>query len=158
MIKPNFMAPVLLHEATHMASRLPGPRGPIAQLRTGYGMQFHLVDTVVELHRKYGTVVQFGYGPFTFVGLFGADANKLILSDRVDSFRWRDAFEMLAPVDGDTALVVSDGAEHKRRRRLVQPAFHTKRINGYADLMIEETDRVLERWTPGRELKAYDEL
>src|SRR5581483_8378769 len=158
MIRPNFMGPVLLHEATSMASRLPGPRGPIAQLRTAYGMQFRPVDTVVDLHRRYGSVVKFGFGPFTCVALFGPEANKLILSDRVDAFRLRDAFEMLAPVDGDTALVVSDGVEHKRRRRLVQPAFHTKRINDYVDLMVEETDRVLDRWRPGDELKAYDEL
>jgi len=65
---------------------------------------------------------------------------------------------MLAPVDGETALVVSDGDVHKRRRRLVQPAFHTRRINGYVDLMVEEVDRALDAWTPGRELRAYDEL
>ncbi len=65
---------------------------------------------------------------------------------------------MLEPVDGPTALVVSDGEGHKRRRRLVQPAFHTKRINGYVDLMVEEVDRTLDAWTPNRELLAYDEL
>jgi cytochrome P450 len=40
----------------------------------------------------------------------------------------------------------------------VQPAFHTKRINGYLDLMIEEVDRAIDTWTVGRELQAYDEL
>src|SRR5581483_4612173 len=141
-----------------MPGRLLGPRGPIEQLRTAYGMQFRPVDTVVRLHARYGDVVRFGAGPFSFVALYGADANRLILADRVDAFRWRDAFEMLAPVDGDTALVVSDGAAHKRRRRLVQPAFHTKRINGYVDLMVEETDRVLDSWRAGQELRVYDEL
>jgi cytochrome P450 len=141
-----------------MASRLPGPRGPIEQLRTGYGMQFHPVDTVVRLHERYGTVVEFGVRPFRYVILYGAEANKLILADRVDAFRWRDAFAMLEPVDGPTALVMSDGDVHKRRRRLVQPAFHTKRINGYVDLMVEEVDRCLDGWTAGCEFKAYDEL
>ena len=141
-----------------MASRLPGPRGPIEQLRTAYGMQFHPVDAVVRLHERYGTVVEFGVRPFRYVVLYGAEANKLILADRVDAFRWRDAFAMLEPVDGPTALVMSDGDVHKRRRRLVQPAFHTKRINSYLDLMVEEVDRCLDGWTSGREFKAYDEL
>ena len=141
-----------------MASRLPGPRGPIAQLRTGYGMQFRPVDTVVDLHRRYGPIVQFGLRPFQYTIVYGDTANRLILADRAEAFTWAEAFAMLAPVDGQTALVVSDGEVHKRRRRLVQPAFHTRRINGYVDLMVEEVDRTLDGWTAGRELRAYDEL
>ena len=142
-----------------MASRLPGPGLRFdAQVRTAIGLQWKTEQAFVDLYERYGPVVQFGARPFKFVVLFGPDANKLILADRVDAFRWRDAFEMLAPVDGDTALVMSDGDVHKRRRRLVQPAFHTKRINGYLDLMIEEVDRSLDTWAPGRELLAYREL
>src|SRR6266404_3966065 len=154
MTRPNFMSLVLLHEALDMASRLPGPRGPIAQAQTGVGLQWRPAETLESLYERYGPVVQFGVRPLKFVALFGADANKLILADRADAFRWRDAFEMLVPVDGETALVVSDGEVHKRRRRLVQPAFHTKRINSYLDLMVEEVDRSLDAWTPGRELRA----
>src|SRR3954454_10892845 len=157
MIRPNFMTPVLLQEAGTMASRLPGPRGPLPQLRTAYGMQFRPVETVVDLHRRYGRIVEFGMRPFRYTIVYGDEANKMILADRADAFTWAEAFAMLAPVDGDTALVVSDGDTHKRRRRLVQPAFHTKRINGYIDLMVEEVDRTLEQWAPGRELLAYDE-
>src|SRR5437899_650648 len=156
MIKPNFMPLVLLHEAVHMASRLPGPGFRFdAQVRTAIGLEWRTERTFVDLYERYGPVVQFGARPFKFVVLFGAEANKLVLADRVDAFRWREAFEMLAPVDGDTALVMSDGDVHKRRRRLVQRAFHTKRINGYLDLMIEEVDRSLDYWAPGRELLAY---
>src|SRR5437899_11701155 len=158
MTKPNFMTPVLLHEAVRMASRLPGPRGGIQQLRVVFGVQRRPTETVEALQQRYGNVVRFGYRPFRYTVLFGSDANKLILADRVDAFTWREAFAMLEPVDGPTALVVSDGDEHKRRRRLVQPAFHTKRINGYVDLMVEEVDRTLATWTPGRELRASDEL
>src|SRR5262245_3362616 len=102
-----------------MGKRLPGPRGPIAQLRTGFGMQFRPVDTVVDLHKRYGTIVQFGMRPFRYTIVFGDKANKLVLADRSDAFTWAEAFAMLAPVDGETALVMSDGAVHKRRRRLV---------------------------------------
>ena len=141
-----------------MASRLPGPRGPLPFLRTAYGMQFRPVDTVVDLHERYGPIVEFGMRPFRYTIVYGDVANKLILADRADAFTWAEAFAMLAPVDGETALVVSDGDVHKRRRRLVQPAFHTKRINGYVDLMVEEVDRTLDGWTVGRELRAYEAL
>src|SRR3954449_4286741 len=158
MIRPNFMTPVLLQEAGTMASRLPGPRGPIAQMRTAYGMQFRPVETVVDLQRRYGSIVEFGMRPFRYTIVYGDAANKLILADRADAFTWAEAFAMLAPVDGDTALVVSDGDEHKRRRRLVQPAFHTKRINSYLELMLEEVDRTIDTWSVGQELHAYEAL
>src|SRR3954453_5915242 len=158
MIKPNFMRLVLLHDTFTMRSRLPGPVGAVQQLRTAFGVQQRPTETIERLRAEYGNVVRFGYRPFRYTVVCGADANKLILSDRVDAFTWREAFAMLEPVDGPTALVVSDGDVHKRRRRLVQPAFHTKRINGYLALMIEEVDRTLATWTPGRELLAYDEL
>src|SRR4051812_26592586 len=110
------------------------------------------------LPRRYGSIVEFGMRPFRYTIVYGDTANKLILADRADAFTWAEAFAMLAPVDGETALVMSDGDLHKRRRRLVQPAFHTKRINGYLGLMTEEVDRMLDTWTPGRQFRAYDEL
>src|SRR5687767_3953072 len=122
MIRPNFMGVVLLQETGRMGSRLPGPGLWFhRQVRTAIGMQWHPEQAFVDLHARYGPVAQFGVRPFKYVVLFGAEANKLILADRVDAFRWRDAFELLAPVDGETALVMSDGEVHKRRRRLVQP-------------------------------------
>src|SRR5437763_941868 len=121
-------------------------------------MQFHPVDTVVDLHARYGPIAEFGVRPFRYTIVFGDQANRLVLSDRADAFTWAEAFAMLAPVDGETALVMSDGEVHKRRRRLVQPAFHTKRINSYLDVIVEEVDRTLAPWTAGRQLRAYDEL
>src|SRR3954453_5010987 len=158
MISPNFMALVLAEKTPRMGSRLPGPRGPIAQVRTAVALQRRPTETVIALHERYGPVVAFGAGPLRTVALFGAEANKLVLADRADAFHWGPAFAVLAPVDGDTALVVSDGDEHKRRRRLVQPAFHTKRINSYLELMLGEVDRTIGTWSVGQELHAYEAL
>ena len=69
-----------------MASRLPGPRGPLPFLRTAYGMQFRPVDTVVDLHDRYRPIVEFGMRPFRYTIVYGDVANKLILADRADAF------------------------------------------------------------------------
>lgn len=137
---------------------LPGPRSPTDLLRTAVGLQRRPWDTLTWLHDRFGPVCAFGVRPFRFVALFGVDANKLILADRTDAFRWREAMRVLEPVDGPTALVLSDGDEHKRRRRLVQPAFHMRRINGYVSLMVSEVDRTLDGWAVGRTLDAFPEL
>ena len=58
-------------------------------------------------------------------------------------------------VNGETALVVSDGDEHQRRRRIVQPAFHQRRIATYLDVMLDETSRVIDQWAAGDTVDAY---
>ncbi|MCA9930091.1 MAG: cytochrome P450 [Anaerolineales bacterium] len=43
-------------------------------------------------------------------------------------------------------LLTSDGAFHKRQRRLAQPAFHSKRIHNYAQVMIDYTNQIMAGW------------
>lgn len=53
-------------------------------------------------------------------------------------------------------LVSSEGDFWRRQRRVVQPAFHRRRIAAYGATMREHTERLLARWQPGttRELHA----
>ena len=48
-------------------------------------------------------------------------------------------------------LVSANGAEHKRQRRLTQPAFHTRRIDAYAGTMVDYTTAMLDEWRDGQE-------
>lgn len=118
------------------------------------------VGWVLEhLHDTYGPVVEVGYRvPLRVVCVFGPEANRHVLSDHPEDFTWKEAFRLLEVVDGPTALGVSDGAEHRRRRRLVQPAFSVARVNAHLDLVVAEIDRTLAGWTAGRHLDAYAEL
>ena len=123
---------------------IPGPRDPVALLRFFRSAANDPCAALSELQSRYGDVVQVGIWPRPVIGLFGVDANALILSERPDWFEWGSAMQALVPVDGPTALVVTDGPDHDRRRRLVQPGFHRRRIDGYVDLMREETDAAVD--------------
>jgi cytochrome P450 len=96
--------------------------------------------------------------PLRAVYLFGPEANQHILADNAGNFTWREAFQLLEVVDGPTALALSDGDEHRRRRRLVQPAFAIKRVDAHLELVVDEIDRALGGWRPGRRLNALAEL
>ena len=135
--------------------RLPGPRSPLALLSFFRAAQLDSYAALTDLRDRYGPIVRLGIGPATVVFAFGPDANEAILAGAPEAFRWREAMKALIPVDGDTALVVSDGADHARRRRLVQPGFHKRRIDGYAALMTAEADRVLDPVAPGDVVDAY---
>lgn len=132
--------------------------GPGAQLRAGFGSVRDLGATLQHLHRAYGPAVDVGVGPTRFVYVFGAAANEAVLSTHADAFEWGPAMRPLEVVDGPTALVLSDGADHRRRRRLVQPAFSVKRVDAHLGVITEELDRVLDTWTPGRRVAAHAEL
>lgn len=140
-----------------MSSRLPGPRTPAGHLRAGLRIFRNPYDLTWLLDR-YGPVSAVGYGPTRFVYLLGADANEFLLSSGHEHFRWREAFEMLIPVDGDTALVVTDGPEHARRRRLVQPAFALRRIESYRPIIDEEATAFVDRALTMRELDVHAEI
>src|SRR4051794_9784574 len=52
----------------------------------------------------------------------------------------------LQPVLGPRSVLLQEGAEHLRRRRLMLPPFHGERMRRYGELMDEITLRDVERW------------
>ncbi len=115
-------------------------------------------QALTELYQQFGPVFVFGVKPFRYIYLIGPEANHTLLAGVTENLRWREAFEVLTPIDGETALIVSDGADHKRRRRLVQPAFHKKRLDVYLDLMRLFASQTINQWQPGQTIDIYQAL
>lgn len=57
-----------------------------------------------------------------------------------------------------SSLLTSDGEFWKRQRKLMQPAFHHKRIEGYAQHMVEATAETLSHWHDGALLDIDHEM
>ena len=68
-----------------------------------------------------------------------------VLVTKQHSFRKGKALESARDFLGNS-LLVSEGEEHTRQRRLIQPAFHRGRIAGYANVMAEKVNQ----WTSAR--------
>lgn len=51
-----------------------------------------------------------------------------------------------------------EGEEHRRQRRLMQPAFHKKRIEAYRNDMVAITGDELARWRPGAAVDVAEEM
>jgi cytochrome P450 len=141
-----------------MSRPLPGPRSLRAQIGVARAMQRDPRGALLELAATYGPVAQIGFGKYRYVLVFGVEANEYVLQTAPSNFTWREAFWPLVVIDGETALVVSDGDDHKRRKAVVLPAFHRRRIASYFDVMVDETNRVLEGWRPGDTVDAYASL
>jgi cytochrome P450 len=140
-----------------MYVRIPGPTG-LDHLAYIHDFTRWPYDTLRSLSDRYGAVFSFGLAPFRLIYLIGPEANQFVMTDKDKNFRWREAYDLLVPIGGEAALIVSDGEPHRRRRQLVQSAFHRTRIEGYFDGVVNSTNEVLDSWYSDQTLDIYQVL
>jgi cytochrome P450 len=101
-------------------------------------------------HRRYGdvfTVRSLLFG--TEVVVVRPEAIREVFTGDPAVFRAGEANETVRPMVGDRSLLLLDGAEHVRRRKLVLPPFHGDRIAGYGRAMRDATERSMASWPIG---------
>ncbi len=110
-----------------------------------------------ELKRKHGDAARFTLFNERFV-LFSDPAwvNEVLVTKQ-HSFRKGKALEGARVFLGNS-LLVSEGEEHTRQRRLIQPAFHRGRIAGYAQVMAEKALQWTNAQEAGREVDLAVEM
>jgi cytochrome P450 len=114
-------------------------------------------EALLALYRRRGAVINTGVGRHGYTYLLGAEANKFVFAN-ADAFSWRETFESLAIVDGPTALIVSDGEDHRRRRSVVAPGLRHREIQHYVQTMVSNIDAVIDSWRPGQRLDIYQQF
>lgn len=84
------------------------------------------------------------------------DIRRILVTDAAKYHKdpnYKDTKAGLARFMGN-GLVTSDGEFWKRQRRLVAPAFHTKRITSYAEIMTDYAQSMLGDWRDGTQLNV----
>ncbi|OSC41361.1 cytochrome P450 [Mycobacterium decipiens] len=114
-------------------------------------------EALLALYRRRGPLINVGVAGHGYTYLLGAEANKFVFAN-ADAFSWRETFESLVPVDGPTALIVSDGEDHRRRRSVVAPGLRHRQVQDYVRTMVSTIDAVIDGWRPGQQLDIYQEL
>jgi cytochrome P450 len=110
---------------------------------------------LLDLYERRGPVFSVRILHANNVFVLGPEANHFVLVSGADHFTWRDGgFGDLIPLLGDGLLTI-DGEFHRRARRVMLPAFHRERIEGYRAVMEEEARRGIEGWTDGETLDVY---
>jgi cytochrome P450 len=136
---------------------LHGPRG-LPFVGSLFALQRDPLHFLLEAARDYGDIVPipmpFGYRLYLFNH---PDYIRHVLVDNHKNFTKSSDYAILALVLGE-GLLTLEGDEHRHRRRLVQPAFHRKRIEGYAATMAEYGAEMCERWRDGQALDFHKEM
>ena len=65
---------------------------------------------------------------------------------------------VLEPVLGRRSLLLLEGEDHLRRRKLMLPPFHGERMRAYEEVIGQTTERELESWPLGREFRLHPSM
>ncbi len=95
--------------------------------------------------QRYGSVFKTRILGQKVAFLIGPDANRLVLLEQADHFSSRLGWEFLEPLFGN-GILLQDGQEHSRTRRLMYPAFHGKAIASYFDTIQTIVQNFLKDW------------
>jgi cytochrome P450 len=135
-------------EVAAVSSLPPGPRLPRFVQTLGFivGARRYLGWA----RRRYGDVVTmstlFDSG---FVMVFEPELVKQVFKGPPEQLRAGEANALLGPILGERSVLLLDGSEHIRHRRLMLPAFHGQRMKAYDSIMRDATDREIDRWPVG---------
>jgi cytochrome P450/predicted unusual protein kinase regulating ubiquinone biosynthesis (AarF/ABC1/UbiB family) len=86
------------------------------------------------------------------------EAIKAIFTGDEAELRAGEANYRLEPILGKHSLLILDGAEHLRERRLLQPPFHGDRMLAYGSVMRDIAAAAVEGWPSGRPFALHPEM
>jgi cytochrome P450 family 135 len=98
---------------------------------------------------RYGEVFTARIDPIPWVMLGDPDDVRTVFTAGPQRTNTGEANEILRPTLGPHSLLLLDGDEHMRQRKLMLPAFHGERIDRYRDIMREATERAIASWPVG---------
>ena len=124
---------------------LNGPKSlPFVQL---INWIFRPLDFLEECNQKYGDTFNLnlmGLPPFTVVS--NPQGIEEILSVDAKQFDVGRTNNLAASLLGDNSLVLLDGFQHRRQRKLMMPPFHGEKVKSYAETICQITEKVANRW------------
>ena len=129
----------------------------------GNSIAGHLLDLgnnplgfLTDCGRNYGDIVPLQLGLTPACLIVNPDYIEQILKDR-NSFIKSRGFRALKTLLGE-GLLTNEGESWFRQRRLAQPVFHQKKINGYGKLMVEYSEAITENWVDGEIRDVHVEM
>ncbi|HEX5713545.1 MAG TPA: cytochrome P450 [Solirubrobacterales bacterium] len=125
----------------------PGPRSPKA-IQIG---RFLLQPTsfLDDCRSRYGDYFTIRFPNRTSVISSDPAAVKTVFTGNPDELQAGRSNAILQPILGDRSVLLLDGREHLRQRRLLLPPFHGERMQAYAETMRAVAEREVASWPRG---------
>ena len=136
------------------------PSGPQGSLILGSANQFRDDEPnfLLENVKKHGDLVYFRLAHMHTYLVGHPDLVRDVLVTQGDKFEKARLDKQILGKFLGNGLLTSDGDFHKRQRRLAQPAFHSKRIQNYAEVMVDYANQIMAGWEDGTVLDITEAM
>jgi cytochrome P450 len=136
--------------------RPPGPQGsPFLGVYSEFRRQ--PAEFLLKVAREYGDIAYFKLGGLHMYLLSRPDFIQEVLVTYPKNFTKSRMLKRAKVLLGE-GLLTSEGEQHLRQRRLVQPAFYRDRLVSYAQTMVSCTTVSTDRWIAGETRDIGDEM
>jgi len=135
----------------------PGPRAPALVNTVRFARR--PLETLLGWHRRFGNVFTVRF-PVFGTGVYVSDPaaiRDLFTGDQTD-LHAGEANAPLAPVLGHSSVLVLDGPEHLRQRRLLLPPFQGSNVAGFRSVIREVAEAEVGRWRVGEEFPLRERM
>jgi cytochrome P450 len=135
----------------------PGPRAPA--IVNSVRFLSAPLDRLAEWHARYGDIFKIritGFGTGCYVA-DPAEIKKLFTGDQSDLLAG-EANSFLEPLLGRHSVLVLDGPEHLRQRKLLAPPFQGSRVNAFRDVIREVAEHEVAGWEAGARFPLRDRM
>ncbi|MDJ0726084.1 MAG: cytochrome P450 [Prochloraceae cyanobacterium] len=122
-----------------------------------YQAIFQLWDLLEAEYQKYGDIYIDSFGDITQVLLSNPQAIEQVFTADPNLFAIGKFNRVLEPLLGEYSLIMLDGVEHQKQRKLLMPPFHGERMKAYGQIIIDVTERAIGQWQVGKpfQLREY---
>jgi cytochrome P450 len=112
------------------------------------------------LHRKYGDTYTIRLLPRgrPLVFFTRPEHAKEIFTGDPEIFHAGKGNAILGPVMGEHSLLLQDGAEHKRARKLLMPAFNGHALRTYQEMVTDIARDEVAHWPDGQQFRSHDRM
>lgn len=152
----------ICHAGNALADKLPTPLPPGPRGNRFFGSlvtasRHDPLNFMIRLARNYGDVSAFRVGLDHVFFINHPNYVKDVLVNHYDNFLKGRGNPRAKQFLGE-GLLLSEGEQHRRQRRLMSPAFHRQRLVTYASKMTADSERCAERWRDQQVLDMRQEM
>ena len=136
----------------------PGPRLP--GLLQSIGLLRFRHQFIPALGRRYGEVFTIRILPEGrhLVVFHKPEHVREIFAADPETFHAGKGNAILGPVMGEHSLLLVDGAQHKRARKMLMPAFNAHALRGYEDMVTGLAKTEVGGWTEGEAFRSLERM
>jgi cytochrome P450 len=138
---------------------MPLPPGSMGLPLVGESLELFLDKEFIAKRRaKHGPIFKTHLLGNPTICMVGPEAVSFVLKTHMDHFSWGGGWPATFGKILGNGLIFQDGAEHRKNRQLLLPAFHGRALAGYFNTMETIVKQYLAKWEEQREFTWYDEF